>query len=142
MGRLQLIRDELNSRIGEVRKLEAEVKNDLLGADAREEARRKLQQNFDRYTAIREEHDRFRQSGMQELQRIRASTEEELVEDLLSVIRKFATDNGYTHVIEVSGKTFNRIPVFLICRKSDITSEILKLINIILGGIRSGSKAS
>ena len=86
---------------------------------------------LDRYTAIREEHDRFRQSGMQELQRIRASTEEELVEDLLSVIRKFATDNGYTHVIEVSGKTFNRIPVFLIYpENSDITSEILKLINI------------
>ncbi|HOG49014.1 MAG TPA: OmpH family outer membrane protein [Lentisphaeria bacterium] len=129
--RLQLIRDELNSRISEVRKLEAEVKNDLLGAEAREEARRKLQQNFDRYTAIRDEHDRFRQSGMQELQRVRASTEEELVEDLLAVIKKFAADNGYTHVIEVTGKTFNRIPVFLVYpENADITSEILKIINI------------
>ena len=129
--RLQLIRDELNSRISEVRKLEAEVKNDLRGEEAREEARRKLQQHFDRYTAIRDEHDRFRQSGMQELQRVRASTEEELVDDLLSVIRKFAADNGYTHVIEVSGKTFNRIPVFLVYpENADITPEILKIINV------------
>ena len=129
--RLQLIREELNSRIGEVRKLEAEVKNDLLGEEAREEARRKLQQRFERYTAIRDEHDRFRQNGMQELQKVRANTEDELVADLITVIKKFAADNGFTHVIEVTGKTFNRIPVFLVYpENADITSEILKIINV------------
>lgn len=129
--RLQILREELNSRISEVRRLEADVKNDLLGEDAREEARRKLQQHFDRYTAIRDEHDRFRQNGMQELQRVRANTEDELVADLIGVVKKFAADNGFTHVIEVTGKTFNRIPVFLVYpEKDDITSDILKLINV------------
>ena len=90
--RLQLIREELNSRIGEVRKLEAEVKNDLLGEEAREEARRKLQQRFERYTAIRDEHDRFRQNGMQELQKVRANTEDELVVDLITTSIRDASE--------------------------------------------------
>lgn len=129
--RVEILREELSSKIAEVRKLEAEVQNDLLGEEAKEDARRKLQQRFDRYTAIRDEHDRFRQSGMQELQKIRANTEDELVNELITVIKKFAADNAYTHVIEVTGKTFNRIPVFLVYPENEeITDNILKIINV------------
>ena len=46
------------------------------------------------------------------------------------MIDKYADEQGATHVIEVSGKTFNRVQVYLrYPKEKDVTEIILKLVN-------------
>lgn len=127
---LQLIRREIVALNEDAKKLDAEMRNDLLSQDAREAAGRKLQMAADRLRVKTREYDKTRQDLMQNLQKIRAQREEELVKDILAVVDTIADSKKATHVIEVSGKTLNRVCVYLRYPKElEITDEVLKRLN-------------
>jgi Skp family chaperone for outer membrane proteins len=129
--RVDILRDELRSMVGETKKLDEEANNDLLSEDARQESKRKLQLRLERLRAKEEEYRQFRSSGLQELQKTRLSAEEDLIDDLSEFVRKFCREKGYDLVYDVTGKSLNRMPVLLLYpEEEEITDQILKAINL------------
>ena len=110
-ARLGLIREEMQNLEKQAQRYNEEVQNDLLPRETRETSQRSLQAAVDRLRAKKREED--------------------LVSDILSTINKYADEAGATHVIEVSGKTFNRVQVYLrYPKEKDVTQAILKLVNL------------
>ena len=112
-ARLGLIREEMQNLEKQAQRYNEEVQNDLLPRETRETSQRSLQAAVDRLRAKKREYDQNQEEGLRNLQRIRMKREEDLVSDILSTINKYADEAGATHVIEVSGKTFNRVQVYL-----------------------------
>ena len=130
-ARLGLIREEMQNLEKQAQRYNEEVQNDLLPRETRETSQRSLQAAVDRLRAKKREYDQNQEEGLRNLQRIRMKREEDLVSDILSTINKYADEVGATHVIEVSGKTFNRVQVYLRYPKDkDVTQAILKLVNL------------
>ena len=130
-ARLGLIREEMQNLEKQAQRYNEEVQNDLLPRETRETSQRSLQAAVDRLRAKKREYDQNQEEGLRNLQRIRMKREEDLVSDILSTINKYADEVGATHVIEVSGKTFNRVQVYLrYPKEKDITQAILKLVNL------------
>ena len=130
-ARLGLIREEMQNLEKQAQRYNEEVQNDLLPRGTRETSQRSLQAAVDRLRAKKREYDQNQEEGLRNLQRIRMKREEDLVSDILSTINKYADEVGATHVIEVSGKTFNRVQVYLrYPKEKDVTQAILKLVNL------------
>ena len=130
-ARLGLIREEMQNLEKQAQRYNEEVQNDLLPRETRETSQRSLQAAVDRLRAKKREYDQNQEEGLRNLQRIRMKREEDLVSDILSTINKYADEVGETHVIEVSGKTFNRVQVYLrYPKEKDVTQAILKLVNL------------
>ncbi len=130
-ARLGLIREEMQNLDKQAQRYNAEVGNDLLPRETRETSQRNLQAIVERLRAKKREYDQNQEEGLRNLQRIRMRREEDLVNDILSTINKYADETGATHVIEVSGKTFNRVQVYLrYPKEKDVTQAILKLVNL------------
>ncbi|MBQ2335425.1 MAG: OmpH family outer membrane protein [Victivallales bacterium] len=130
-ARLGLIREEMQNLEKQAQRYNEEVQNDLLPRETRETSQRSLQAAVDRLRAKKREYDQNQEEGLRNLQRIRMKREEDLVSDILSTINKYADEVGATHVIEVSGKTFNRVQVYLrYPKEKDVTQAILKLVNL------------
>ena len=130
-ARLGLIREEMQNLEKQAQRYNEEVQNDLLPRETRETSQRSLQAAVDRLRAKKREYDQNQEEGLRNLQRIRMKREEDLVSDILSTINKYADEAGATHVIEVSGKTFNRVQVYLrYPKEKDVTQNILKLVNL------------
>ena len=130
-ARLGLIREEMQNLEKQAQRYNEEVQNDLLPRETRETSQRSLQAAVDRLRAKKREYDQNQEEGLRNLQRIRMKREEDLVNDILGTINKYADEVGATHVIEVSGKTFNRVQVYLrYPKEKDVTQAILKLVNL------------
>ena len=130
-ARLGLIREEMQNLEKQAQRYNEEVQNDLLPRETRETSQRSLQAAVDRLRAKKREYDQNQEEGLRNLQRIRMKREEDLVSDILSTINKYADEAGATQVIEVSGKTFNRVQVYLrYPKEKDVTQAILKLVNL------------
>ena len=130
-ARLGLIREEMQNLEKQAQRYNEEVKNDLLPRETRETSQRSLQAAVDRLRAKKREYDQNQEEGLRNLQRIRMKREEDLVNDILGTINKYADEVGATHVIEVSGKTFNRVQVYLrYPKEKEVTQAILKLVNL------------
>ena len=130
-ARLGLIREEMQNLEKQAQRYNEEVQNDLLPRETRETSQRSLQAAVDRLRAKKREYDQNQEEGLRNLQRIRMKREEDLVSDILTTINKYADEVGATHVIEVSGKTFNRVQVYLrYPKEKDVTQAILKLVNL------------
>ena len=130
-ARLGLIREEMQNLEKQAQRYNEEVQNDLLPRETRETSQRSLQAAVDRLRAKKREYDQNQEEGLRNLQRIRMKREEDLVNDILSTVNKYADEIGATHVIEVSGKTFNRVQVYLrYPKEKDVTQNILKLVNL------------
>lgn len=128
--KMSTLADELEAATGELKALEGDAKNELLSKEARDEARRKLKIRADLFNGKREGFERERRAGVQELNKLKAETEETLVNELRGAIRKFAADNGYTLVYDISGMTMNRMPVLLVYPEQlEITAAFIKFIN-------------
>jgi len=128
--RLSLIREEMQNLEKQAQRYDEEVRNDLLPRETRETSQRNLQAIVERLRAKKREYDQNQEEGLRNLQRIRMKREEDLVSDILTVINKYADEIAATHVIEVSGKTFNRVQVYLrYPKEKDVTQIILKLVN-------------
>lgn len=130
-ARLGLIREEMQNLDKQAQRYNEEVGNDLLPRETRETSQRSLQAIVERLRAKKREYDQNQEEGLRNLQRIRMKREEDLVNDILSTVNKYADEVGATHVIEVSGKTFNRVQVYLrYPKEKDVTQSILKLVNL------------
>lgn len=128
--KMSALADELEAKTRELKALEGEAKNELLSKEARDEAMRKLKISADIFGGRREAFERERRAGVQELNRLKAETEETLVKELRSSIKKYASDNGYTLVYDISGMSMNRMPVLLVYpEQQEITDAFIKVIN-------------
>jgi Skp family chaperone for outer membrane proteins len=128
--RHSLMREEYDNSVKEAQRTDADMKNELLSQEAREDSRRKLALLMERLQVKRDELMRFRQEGMQNLQGVRAEAEEGLIIDLSDLIKAYAKEKGYTHVYEVSGRSLNRVPfLFVYPEELEITDEILSYVN-------------
>jgi len=125
-----IMRDEYQNSLKEAQRTESDMKNELLSQEAREDSRRKLGVLMERLQVKRDELVKFRQEGMQSLQNTRAQVEDNLIKDLTDLVQRYATEKGYTHVYEVSGRSLNRVPVLLVYPKElEITDDVVSQIN-------------
>lgn len=128
--KMGILRSGLEEAARELKKLEDDSRNELLAQSAREEAVSKYRVRIGLFNDKREEFERSRQRGAQELRRLQAETEDSLVKELRAIVDKFASDNGYTHVYDVSGMTMNRMPYLLVYPKQqEATDKLLKVVN-------------
>lgn len=115
----------------ELKGLEANAKNELLSQEAREEAIRKFRVHLDLFNGKRNDFMRARQEGGNELTDMKGDTEDMLTKDLRDFIQKYAENNGYTHILDISGNTMNRMPMLLVFPKQqEITNDIIAKINL------------
>lgn len=128
--KMTMMGSDLESSLRDVRAVEAEAKNELLAQNVREEAERKFRLKAELFQTKRNEFERARQQGAGELHRLREETQEILVKELRSLIDTYSTANGYTHIIDVSGYSLNRMPFLLVYPKQqDITKAFISSIN-------------
>ena len=128
--KLSVLRKGMEELFRELKKLEEEARNDLLAQNVREEAANKLKTRAEIFEQKRSEFDRERQNSLQQLRRIQMEAESTLVAELRKAVRNHATANGYTHVVDISGQTMNRIPVFLVYpEKQSITAQLIAEVN-------------
>ena len=128
---IELIRKEMETLNADAKKCDAEMRNELLSKEAREKAARMLQAQVERLRAKDREFQRTKNENYQMLQKLRMEREEELVKEILKVVDAVADELKATEVIEISGKTFNRVTVFLRYPKTqEITDEVLRRLNV------------
>ena len=73
---------------------------------------------------------RYRQDGLGEIEERQQLIVEKLAQELTEQVRKYAEVQGYTTVLEVSGKSLNRVPMVIAYPKEqEITDAIVKLVN-------------
>lgn len=128
--KMSVLRTSLEDAARELKKIEEDAKNELLAKSAREEAISKYRVRAEIFGNKREEYEHARQNGIQELRKIQAETEDSLIKELTTFMNKYATDNGYTHVYDVSGLSMNRMPFLLIYPKQqEITTDFTAVVN-------------
>ena len=128
---IELIRKEMETLNADAKKCDAEMRNELLSKEAREKAARMLQAQVERLRAKDREFQRTKNENYQMLQKLRMEREEEIVKEILKVVDAVADELKATEVIEISGKTFNRVTVFLRYPKDqEITEEVLRRLNV------------
>ena len=124
--KMSVLRSGVEDIFRELKKLEEEAKNELLAPNVREEAARKLKTRAEIFEQKRAEFDSERQKAIQEVRKMQMDAQIMLVDELKKVLRNYATANGYTHVIDVSGQTMNQLPVFLIYpEKQEFTDALI-----------------
>ena len=128
--RMGVLRSGIEEIVRELKKLEAEAQNELLADSVREEALKKYRTRADIFGQKREEFERARQESLQELRRIQVDTEALLVGELTKLVKSHAAANGFTHIVDISGQSMNRIPFLLVYpEKDEITQALVALAN-------------
>jgi len=128
--KMGILCSSLEEALRELKKVEADAKNELLAEAAREEAVRKYRVRAENCGAKRDEYERSKQQGYQELRHAQRESEVTLANELSEMLRKYAADNGYTHVYDVSGQSLNGLPVLLVYPKQqEITVDFVKIVN-------------
>lgn len=121
---------ELEAAAAELKNLKADAENELLSKEARDEAARKFKARLPMFEDKQKNMAIRERSGRNELNKLKSETEATLVTDLKAAIKKFAADNGYTHVYDISGMSFNRMPVLLVYpEQQEITTAFISVIN-------------
>ena len=125
-----LLKDEFQASLAEYQKASADADNALLSDEVRENARNKAALLQNRLQQKQEEVMRYRQDGLGEIEGRQQQIVEKLAEELVEQVRKYAEAQGYTTVLEVSGKSLNRVPLVLSYPKEqEITDAVVKLVN-------------
>ena len=125
-----LLKDEFQASLSEYQKVVADAENELLSEEVRENARSKGRLLENRLQQKQDEVMRYRQEGLGEIENRQQQIVEKLAEELLEQVRKYADAQGYTTVLEVSGKSLNRVPMVISYPKNqEITDAIVKLVN-------------
>ena len=128
--KIAILQQGLEAEAKELKALQADATNELLSADASEEAKRKFRVRAELFAGKRDDFERSRRSGVQELNRLKAETEDMLMKELTGFVEKYAADKGITHLYDVSGLTMNRLPVLLVYPKEqDVTNDFITVIN-------------
>ncbi len=125
-----LLREELKTTAGELQKAKEEVENELLAPEVRENARNRAMLYARRVEQKQEELYKFRQQEMGQIESRQQAVLAELIKELTAILDKYARDNGYAQVFEVSGRTMNQMPAVLVYpHEDDITEALIKLVN-------------
>jgi outer membrane protein len=125
-----LLRDEFEKSQEEYRKTRTDAENELLAPEKREEAKNKMTLLEQRLEQKQVELYKFRQQSMAQIESRQQAVMEELIKELRAQVDKFAKDNGYTIIFEVSGKNMNRMPTVLVYPHEDeITDQLVKIVN-------------
>ena len=125
-----LLREELKTTAGELQKAKEEVENELLAPEVRENARNRAMLYARRVEQKQEELYKFRQQEMGQIESRQQAVLAELIKELTAILDKYAKDNGYAQVFEVSGRTMNQMPAVLVYpHEDDITEALIKLVN-------------
>lgn len=125
-----LLREEYDGTVAELKKMRAQADNELLAADVRDTAKSKAQLLLQRIEEKQREMLRFRQQGMAEIEQRQQQVMNDLIAELREILAKYAKENGYTMVLEVSGRTMNRMPAVLVYPpEQEITEAVVKLVN-------------
>ena len=128
--KIAILQQGLEAEAKELKALQADATNELLSADASEEAKRKFRVRAELFAGKRDDFERSRRGGVQELNRLKAETEDMLMKELTGFVEKYAADKGITHLYDVSGLTMNRLPVLLVYPKEqDVTNDFITVIN-------------
>ena len=128
--RMTYLSKEYDTAANELKVLRDNAGNELLSKEARDDAARKLKTRLPLMEDKRNELARADRNGKMELSRLKSETEATLVGELMNSIKKFAADNGYTHVYDISGMSFNRMPVLLVYPEQlEVTAAFIKVIN-------------
>ena len=125
-----ILRNEFDNTHKEYMQAVTDAKNDLLGDSARQAAVQKAQMLEVRLQQKQEELLQYRQEAMREIENNQQMATEAIVKDLQAQLTKYAADKKIDVVLEVSGKTMNRMPVVLVYPKDqEITEAFVKLTN-------------
>ncbi|MBR4672883.1 MAG: OmpH family outer membrane protein [Victivallales bacterium] len=128
--KMAILQQGLEAEAKELKALQADATNELLSTDASEEAKRKFRVRAELFGSKRDDFERTRRSGVQELNQLKAETEEMLMKELTASVEKFASDKGITHLYDISGLTMNRLPVLLVYPKEqEVTDDFIAVIN-------------
>ena len=128
--KMAILQQGLEAEAKELKTLQADATNELLSADASEEAKRKFRVRAELFAGKRDDFERSRRGGVQELNRLKAETEDMLMKELTGFVEKYAADKGITHLYDVSGLTMNRLPVLLVYPKEqEVTNDFIAVIN-------------
>lgn len=126
----EVLRDEYKNSVKEFQKAAADADNELLSAEARAAAASKADALAQRLQQKQSELAEYRQRVGGELQDKQQRQVEVLVEDLIAQVKKFADERGYTEVLEVSGRSMNRVPMVLVYPENDdITDAVIAVTN-------------
>ncbi|MCK5804726.1 MAG: OmpH family outer membrane protein [Lentisphaeria bacterium] len=128
--RVELKREELRRLDQDCAALKRESDDELRDASARKESRRKLGV---RVAALRKrsgEFEQFRTSEFRELRQQQEAFEQRLIGEITEYVREWCKANGHEMVLDIAGKSFNRMPVVLLYPKDlEVTKEIVDAIN-------------
>ena len=126
----QLLRQEMENTMTEYKKAAGEANNELLSNEARNAAVERARLLEERLQQKQQEIMKYREESMREIQSRQQKVTDTLVEELLVMVRKYAADNNYDEIVEVSGRSLNRVQVLLVYpQKNEITAEIVKISN-------------
>ena len=127
---MDVLRTEYQASAKEFQKCKADAENELLTTDARSAAASRAKLLQGRLEQKQDEIMEYRENGLREIESKQQNVTNALADELATLVRKYAADNGYTLVFEVSGRTFSRVPAVLVYPKgSEITDAVIKVIN-------------
>ena len=128
--KLQLMERDLEQAAREAQKAEEDTKNELLAQTARDEAMSRYRVRMEAFITKRDEFDRANRQAMNELRQTQFMQENALGNDLQEYVKNYAKEKGYTHIIDISGQTMNRMPLFIVFPENlEITEELIAGIN-------------
>jgi len=120
----------LKSLSVKAKKLEAKLKDDLVGPEARKDTEMKLRVLMQDGAKMQQGYLRYRQEGRRQVDQKRAKAEAELIKELTASVRVFCAKQNCDIVYDINGKSLNRMPVLLLYpRELEVTEAIAKAVN-------------
>ena len=87
------------------------------------------------YSTLKSEHERDRSAKLKILNESMVVVTRKLLNDIRTVVRKIAREEGFDHVFEIGGKTSSQLPSLIYIRDAtDLTVRVIEELNRKEGG--------
>lgn len=127
---LEVLRKEYTNTLDELRKAKERSENPLLSQEDRTKAVETMRILEERLRQKVQEVQTFRDTKAREIGARQQNTTAALLNELVEQVKKYAAEKGYTEVVEVSGRSLNRVPMLLVYPKEhDFTQQLVKVVN-------------
>ena len=128
--RIELKREELRRLNQACAALKAEADDELRNDSARKESMRKLEVRVGALRKRNGEFEQFRTVEFRGLRKQQEEFEQRLIDEITEYVREWCRANGHEMVLDIAGKSFNRMPVVLLYPKDlEITADVVDAIN-------------
>ncbi|MCP3966007.1 MAG: OmpH family outer membrane protein [Lentisphaerae bacterium] len=122
--------DSMNKLEEEYKILRDASQNIALSASEREKKRLEAQRKFRDMQQKKAEIEQYVMEKQRQFKKLEKKKRTEIIDEILTEVKRRATLKGYTLIIDKTGKTLNAIPAILYSSPAfDITDEILKALN-------------